>query len=471
MVVLYMDFLSIAAFLGLLLLFVRSYLLNEGEVVPHISTNLSYERKKEIVLDNFGRIPTYTKIRLIKANNNLYKNKSRDTSSANLDLNFLTEVVSFDPSSRVIHVEGLMTYERLADITLEHGLLPLIVPDFKSITVGGSISGLGIESSSFKYGLVPSMMLEYEVLTGEGEIVTASPRENTELFYGLPNSFGSLGYVLSAKVKLTPVKPYLYVTNTSYSSSDEFVTEIQEAIEDSSTDFLDGMITGPGNFHLMRGTMVDEAPYTNQYIQDIYHKSIPERSEDYMEIRDYLWRYDSNAFYMDGVMANPLVRAFLSPALRTSKLKKMKERVGWLLSMGGEDENITNDLQVSLRGFPDFLHWYERNIGVFPVWICPKKNQHKCYFFQSDDELDLDFGIGFGVGKETDKSDLDFYKKRIDQKMYEMKGSKGLYAETFLSREQFWKIYDRERKYGLLKDKYDPEDRFMDLYDKVVNNS
>ena len=71
-------------------------------------------------------------------------------------------------------VEGMITYEALVDETLRYGLLPAVVPQFKTITVGGAVSGLGIESSSFKYGLVHETVEEMEILTGTGAIVTCS---------------------------------------------------------------------------------------------------------------------------------------------------------------------------------------------------------------------------------------------------------------------------------------------------------
>ena len=73
-----------------------------------------------------------------------------------------------DPDRMIADVEGMTTYETLVDETLRYGLLPAVVPQLKTITVGGAVSGLGIESSSFKYGLVHETVDEMEILTGEG---------------------------------------------------------------------------------------------------------------------------------------------------------------------------------------------------------------------------------------------------------------------------------------------------------------
>ena len=100
-------------------------------------------------------------------------------------------------------VEGMITYEALVDETLRYGLLPAVVPQLKTITVGGAVSGLGIESSSFKFGLVHETIEEMEILLGNRRLVTCSCR-NPDLFFGFPNSYGTLGYALRLTVRLIP---------------------------------------------------------------------------------------------------------------------------------------------------------------------------------------------------------------------------------------------------------------------------
>jgi hypothetical protein len=75
----------------------------------------------------------------------------------------------------------MCTYEDLVAATLPYGLSPLVVPQLKTITLGGAVTGLGIESTSFRNGLPHESVLEMDILTGTGELVTASPEQNTDL--------------------------------------------------------------------------------------------------------------------------------------------------------------------------------------------------------------------------------------------------------------------------------------------------
>ena len=53
--------------------------------------------------------------------------------------------------------------------------MPAVVPQLKTITLGGAVAGVGIESSSHRYGLVHDTMLELDVLLGDGRVVACTP--------------------------------------------------------------------------------------------------------------------------------------------------------------------------------------------------------------------------------------------------------------------------------------------------------
>ena len=104
----------------------------------------------------------------------------------------------------------MTTYEHLVDATLPHGLMPTVVPQLKTITLGGAVTGLGIESTSFRYGLPHESVREMDVLTADGEVITASPDgPHADLYRGFANSYGTLGYALRLVIDLLPVAPYV----------------------------------------------------------------------------------------------------------------------------------------------------------------------------------------------------------------------------------------------------------------------
>ena len=59
--------------------------------------------------------------------------------------------------------------------------MPAVVPQLKTITLGGAVAGVGIESSSYRHGLVHDTVLELDVLLGDGRVVTCTPTTSTRI--------------------------------------------------------------------------------------------------------------------------------------------------------------------------------------------------------------------------------------------------------------------------------------------------
>src|SRR5439155_3477158 len=131
-------------------------------------------------------------------------------------------VLQVDPEARTAIVGGMTTYEHLADATLRYQLMPLVVPQLKTITLGGAVSGLGVESTSLRSGMPHESVLDMEILTGDGRIVTAAPGgEHDALYHGFPNSYGTLGYALSLTIELEPVTPYVHLRHFRFTTPEE----------------------------------------------------------------------------------------------------------------------------------------------------------------------------------------------------------------------------------------------------------
>ena len=129
---------------------------------------------------SYAAIPAGAPVRLAKRTSNLFR-PARPPDAPGLDVSGLDGVLAVDPDARTADVQGMCTYEDLVDATLPHGLIPLVVPQLRTITLGGAVTGLGIESTSFRNGLPHESVLEMDVLTGAGEIVTARPTASTPI--------------------------------------------------------------------------------------------------------------------------------------------------------------------------------------------------------------------------------------------------------------------------------------------------
>jgi len=157
---------------------------------------------------------------LAKQTTNLFRARAASTAPG-LDVSGLTGVIQVDaqPDPAIggpptADVQGMCTYEALVDATLPHGLMPQVVPQLRTITLGGAVTGLGIESTSFRNGLPHESVLEMDVFTGSGEIVTTHPGD--DLFDAFPNSYGSLGYATRLWIALERVPSYVALRHVRF---------------------------------------------------------------------------------------------------------------------------------------------------------------------------------------------------------------------------------------------------------------
>ena len=95
----------------------------------------------------YTAVPPGAPVRLAKHTSNLFRFRDAQGAHQGLDLSAFDHVLRVDPASRTARVGGMTTYEDLADATLTHGLMPKVVPQLKTITLGGAVTGLGTEAN------------------------------------------------------------------------------------------------------------------------------------------------------------------------------------------------------------------------------------------------------------------------------------------------------------------------------------
>ncbi|MEO8554790.1 MAG: FAD-binding protein, partial [Kofleriaceae bacterium] len=58
-----------------------------------------------------------------------------------IDVSHLTDILEIDPVARICVAESGVMFDDLVEATLRHGLVPKVVPELKSITIGGAVTG------------------------------------------------------------------------------------------------------------------------------------------------------------------------------------------------------------------------------------------------------------------------------------------------------------------------------------------
>jgi FAD/FMN-containing dehydrogenase len=412
-------------------------------------------------------------VALAKDTSNLFRDRVAGE-RRRLDVRAFKDVIGF--GENWVDAEGMIPYEDLTAACLARGVMPTVVPQLKTITLGGAVAGVGIESSSHRHGLVHDGMLELDVLLGDGRVVSCTPtNEHRDLFFGFPNSYGTLGYALRVRAKTIPVRPFVHLRHLPMRS----FSELAKVLEANSEDFVDGTVFGPGKMFVTLGRFVDSAPYVSDYkFEKIYYRSIAERDEDYLTVADYIWRWDTDWFWCSkNVMAqNAFFRKYVFGKERLgsrtyTKIMRWNSRVGVTRKLervlGLHSESIIQDVDIPLRNAQAFLDFYLDTVNLLPVWICPIGPQkEKFSLYPVGDEWYVNFGF-WDVKRTRERHDPGHFNRLIERKVAGLGGIKSLYSDSFFARDEFAARYGGEA-YARLKAKYDPTGAFPQLYDKCV---
>src|SRR6266566_4893151 len=381
----------------------------------------AHEAEVARLREAYAALPPGAPVRLAKRTSNLFRFGDSDPNSPKspaartaqadrgLDVSAFSQVLCVDPATRTARVGGMTTYEDLCDATLPHQLMPLVVPQLKTITLGGAVTGLGIESTSLRNGLPHESVTEMEILTGDGRVVTAAPGgEHAGLYHGFPNSYGTLGYALSLTIELEPVQPYVHLRHYRFASPEECMEAVgriaaERSLHGHRADFVDGTAFGLDEIYLTVGAYSDAAPWVSDYTgQRIYYRSLRGPREDFLTIRDYLWRWDTDWF------------------------------------------------------------WCSRPFGVQHPAI---RRAWPLYPMQAG-QVYVNFGFWGAVPLPPGCSD-GHHNRRVEAEVAALGGRKSLYSTSFYSPEQFWKHYNGPA-YAALKREYDGAGRLAGLYEKCV---
>jgi FAD/FMN-containing dehydrogenase len=319
-------------------------------------------------------------------------------------------------------------------------------------------------------------------------VVTATPDgPHADLFHGFPNSYGTLGYALRLRIELEPVKPFVELEHVRFTDQDACfaaLASISESAVDHGrrVDFIDGVVFSEDEIYLTLGRFVDEVRYVSDYTRrSIYYRSVRRRSLDCLTTRDYLWRWDTDWFWCSGALGvqHPVIRPLLPRRVLRSdmywKVVGFERRHGWKSAWDRrrrrpEREPVIQDVEVPVERAAEFLRFFNEEIGIKPVWLCPLRQR------SSDVEWDLyaldpattyvNFGFWSSVALEAGEP-ANLHNRRIEQVVADLGGRKSLYSSSCYEPDEFWRTYNGDR-YQVLKKEYDPRGRLLDLYAKCV---
>ena len=142
---------------------------------------------------------------------------------------------------------------------------------------------------------------------------------------------------------------------------------------------------------------------------------------------------------------------------------------------------MVQDVEVPVDRLEEFLAWFDEEIGMRPVWLCPLKLRASTGSTGATSEngerpwptyplepgltyVNVGFWGAVAVGDDAPDAPRN---RAIEAKVHELGGHKSLYSEAFYDPETFSQLYDGDHL-AAVKQQYDPDGRLTSLYDKAV---
>lgn len=393
-----------------------------------------------------------------------------------VDTSSLNRVLEINTESRLAIVEPNVSMDALVEATLAYGFVPEVVPEFPGITVGGAIQGGAGESSSFKFGLFNETCIEYELVLGDGRRVIASQSMNSDLYYGTACSYGTLGIVTRATIRLVPAQEFVRLRYHRINTVEDAIAYTKECTG-GRAQFLDGIQFEDGRGVVMSGVFSDIIPlpisqFTRArdewfYIHADRISKMYTEYEELVPIRDYLFRYDRGGFWM-GAYGFQILRVPFTRATRflfdwfchTRELYKSLHNAEF------SQRFIIQDIAVPYTNAVDLMRYVARVLKIYPIWFVPVRTaQHERL---AASYLDTPLVISVGIWGESSKDPKRalMTNQSLERKLMRLGGRKWLYAHQYFTTEEFWHIYGSQW-YQALRTTYAASSAFPDVYEKT----
>jgi FAD/FMN-containing dehydrogenase len=164
-----------------------------------------------------------------------------------IDMTTLNHIHSIEPDRAV--VDAGVVWRDLLLTTIPAGLTPPVLTDYTRLTVGGTLSVGGVSGRSYLHGAQVDNVLELQVVTGEGELVTCSETSNRRLFEAALAGLGLCAVIVRATLRLIPARARARTLRLFYPDAPAMLADLRLLIGAGRFDHIRGMsVATPGGF-------------------------------------------------------------------------------------------------------------------------------------------------------------------------------------------------------------------------------
>lgn len=408
----------------------------------------------------------------------------------------LTNILSIDPQKQTVRTEPMVTVGQMIDYLVSRQCTLAVSLEIREATLGGLAMGVGMTTHSHKVGLFQESIVAYELVLPSGELLHVTRESHSDLFYALPWSHGTLGFVVALELKIIPIKKFIRIQYTPFYSKKEYCEKLYEfATQEKSADFLEATIFSKNEAVIMRGWFDDGEtnklpinrinrfyrPWFFKYVETFLKKG--EHSE-LISFKDYIFRHNRSIFWtlqdMIPMGNQPWLRVLLGwmypPNIAFLKLTTPKKIRKLTFT-----KQIFQDIVVPMSALSDAIDLSDELFSIDPLLIYP------CRIYDHGNisgqlrpprEQDRIPGTNFGMYcdlgiygipiqvKKNQAYSATSAMRTLEKFIRDNGGYSFLYADTFMTREEFFQMFDLTL-YEKVRNRYQLESALPHLFDKT----
>ncbi|MBO1420289.1 FAD-binding protein [Streptomyces sp. FH025] len=253
-----------------------------------------------------------------------------------IDARGFNRVLALRPGEAV--VEAGATWAQLTDAALAQGWAPPCLTDYLHLSIGGTLSVGGIGGAVQRHGLQTDTVRELDVVTGTGELVTASRERNRDLFEAVLAGGGQVGIIVRATLALEPVRERSTVFTLAYDDLDTYLADQQKVLADGRFDLQVGNVVRSADGQRWRYTAELVAhhdtghPVDREALLAGLRPVAGETTVTEESWREYAFRVDGFAGYLRAAGFWDLPKPWLSLFLPASKTATFMREAAEVLS-------------------------------------------------------------------------------------------------------------------------------------------
>jgi delta24-sterol reductase len=397
----------------------------------------------------------------------------------------LYDVLELDIEKRTVRVEPCVSMGQLTHSLLPKGFTCPVLPEMDDLTVGGLVCGCGIESSSHIYGLFQAICTEFEIVDSLGNLLTASEKENPDLFHAIPWSYGSLGFLVSATLRVVPAKPYVKLTYHPFKTIESYTTFFEEQSKAKNPpQFVEGLVYSRHEAVVMTGDMVDEVrndgtrnsighfykPWFYKHVETYIARGQP--AIEYIPLRDYYHRHTRSIFWeaqdIIPIGNHPLFRLFLG-WMMPPKVSFLKLTTTGPLRRMYKEQHVIQDMLVPVNTLQESVEKFDEEYNLYPLWLCPMKLFQVPGFVEPRcaEHMFVDIGAyGVPAAARRGEFNAEASGRSVEAFVARKQGFQMLYADSYMTRDEFRSMFDH-RLLDKLRVKLKADSAFPEPYAKV----